>query len=58
MPHLVAINLHDRCPYPISTPKISQVTVNGNKYRINFEGNQLTLVQPGGYKETSKNKML
>ena len=51
--NLVAVNLHDRCPSPISTPKISQVTVNGSKYRINFKRNKLTLIQPDEYKETS-----
>ena len=51
--YLVAINLHDWGPSSISTSKISNVAVDGKKFRIYFERNKLTPGQTVGYKETS-----
>ena len=50
MPHLAAVNLHDRCPSSISTSKISHVTENRNWFWFNLEGNQLTHPRPVKYK--------
>ena len=52
MPHLAAVNLHDRCPSSISTSKISHMTENSNWFWINLEGHQLTHPRPVQYKNS------
>ena len=42
--YLVAVNLHDHGPSSIATSKITNVTKNRSKHRINVKRNQLTLV--------------
>ena len=54
MPHLAAVNLHDRRPSSISTSKISHVTENRNWFWFNLEGNQLTHPRPVQYKNVFK----
>jgi len=54
MPHLAAVNLHDRRPSSISTSKISHMTENRNWFWFNLEGNQLTHPRPVQYKNVFK----
>ena len=63
MQYLVAVNLHDRRPPPISTSKISKVTENGSWFWVKEESNQLT--NPGPveqkdvhWKEIVRNKLI
>ena len=44
--YLVAVNLHDRRPSPISTSKTSKVKKNRYKFCVNTEGNQLARSGP------------
>ena len=50
MPHLFAVNFHDRRPSSISTSNISHVTENRNWFGVNGECNQLTHFRPVEYK--------
>lgn len=44
--YLVAVDLHDRRPSPISTSKMTHLTANGSRCRAKLKCNQQTPVQP------------
>ena len=54
--YLVAINLHDCCPCPVSTSKIPHVTINGSWCWAKVERNKPTCCKTVRYLTISSNK--